>query len=114
MCHAVPYRRFTRLMMKKVVEGAIDLINAFPSKNKIVENMSPAKIVEGKNKIDYLSIDTEGSEIQIINGINFDKIDVTLISMEVNYEIQPVTDFMKSKNYKFIQKICGDAFYTKI
>jgi FkbM family methyltransferase len=67
----------------------------------------------GINKIDYLSIDTEGSEMQIINGIDFEELDITLISMEVNYEIQPVTDFMKTKNYKFIQKICGDAFYTK-
>jgi hypothetical protein len=65
-------------------------------------------------KVDYLSIDTEGSEIQIINGIDFDNIDVSLISMEVNYELSPVTEFMKTKNYKFLQKICGDAFYTKI
>jgi FkbM family methyltransferase len=66
-----------------------------------------------KNIIDYLSIDTEGSEIQIINGIDLEKIDITLISMEVNYELNPVIEFMKTKNYKFLQKICGDAFFTK-
>lgn len=67
----------------------------------------------GVKKVDYLSIDTEGSEIEIINGIDFNRIDISLISMEVNYELSPVTEFMKSKNYKFLQKICGDAFYTK-
>lgn len=67
----------------------------------------------GKSKVDYLSIDTEGSEMQIVNCIDFSKIDITLISMEVNYELDPVNDFMKSKKYKFLQKICGDAFYLK-
>jgi FkbM family methyltransferase len=67
-----------------------------------------------RTTIDYLSIDTEGSEMQIINGIDFEKINVTLISMEVNYELTPVTEFMKTKNYKFLQKVCGDAFYAKI
>lgn len=37
-------------------------------------------------KIDYLSVDTEGSELTILNSIRFDQIDVSVISVEHNYD----------------------------
>ena len=36
-------------------------------------------------KIDYLSIDTEGSEFEILNSFNFNKYDIKIISCEHNY-----------------------------
>ena len=52
MCHAVPYRKFTKLMTKSVVEGAVDLLNAFPSKNSVSDVISPSAIIQGRDKID--------------------------------------------------------------
>lgn len=66
-----------------------------------------------RSHIDYLSIDTEGSELKIISGIDFEKISVDLISLECNFEIKPINDFMLERGYKFLQKICGDVFYSK-
>ena len=63
--------------------------------------------------IDYLSVDTEGSELIIIDGINFDETKINLISLEVNYELTPVNEAMERKGYSFLEKICGDAFYKK-
>ena len=38
--------------------------------------------------IDYLSIDTEGSEFSILETFPFDKWDIQVISVEHNYESQ--------------------------
>jgi len=65
------------------------------------------------DKVNYLSIDTEGSELSIIKGIDFSKTNIDLISLEVNYEIEPTNQLMNSVGYKFLNKICGDAFYIK-
>lgn len=39
-----------------------------------------------KKKIDYLSVDTEGSELIILGAIDFNKIDISVISVEHNYD----------------------------
>lgn len=65
------------------------------------------------NKIDYLSIDTEGSELSVLQGINFDLTDITLISCENNEYNQDVEYFLTNNRYKKIVKICGDDFYER-
>ena len=52
-CHAVPYKRYTKLMTKALVEGVIYWLNNFPSKNGISQTMSPASIVLGRPKPDF-------------------------------------------------------------
>ena len=51
-CSNVPYRRFTILMVRSLVEGIIAVLNAFPSKKSVSSTISPATIVEGKPKMD--------------------------------------------------------------
>lgn len=43
------------------------------------------KYLKGKT-IDYLSVDTEGSELAILKAIDFDNIDISIISVEHNYD----------------------------
>ena len=64
-------------------------------------------------KIDYLSIDTEGSELPILRSIDFTKTDITLLSVEINYEAEPIDEFLATYGYKFLGKVCCDAFYGK-
>ena len=73
------------------------------------------QIIDDENltKIDYLSIDTEGSELPILKSINFDKINIDLISVEVNYEADPIDELLTKHGYKFITKVACDAFYSK-
>ena len=51
-CHSTPYRRYTKLMTQSLIAGVIDIINFFPSKNAVSDTMSPAMLVEGKQKMD--------------------------------------------------------------
>ena len=52
ICHDAPYKRYSSLMTQSLVEGVVDLLNLFPSKNKISGQMPPAMIMEGKNRFE--------------------------------------------------------------
>lgn len=67
---------------------------------------------KGINRVNYLSIDTEGSELQVLKGTNLEENIFDLISCEDNYGYEDVPKYLKEFNYKFITKICGDAFYV--
>ena len=51
-CNGIPYKWITILMVRSLVEGIIDVVNAFPSKNGISSTLSPSTIVEGKPNLD--------------------------------------------------------------
>lgn len=64
--------------------------------------------------IDYLSLDVEGSELKVLQGIDFNKINITLIGVEINYEEdkKAIFDILNNNNYIFIKKF-GDYFFKK-
>ena len=51
--------------------------------------------------INYLSIDVEGVEFDVIKSINFDKVFIDVIGFENNYSDTsiPIVDYLRSKNY---------------
>jgi FkbM family methyltransferase len=66
------------------------------------------------SKVDYLSLDVEGSELKVLEGIDFAKLDITLIGVEINYNDDKgkIYDILNKNGYTFLQK-CGDYFFTK-
>jgi FkbM family methyltransferase len=56
--------------------------------------------------INYLSIDVEGGEFEVIKSINFDKVFIDVIGFENNYnDISiPIVKYLEGKNYKFIHQ----------
>lgn len=54
------------------------------------------------SKIDYMSVDTEGGEYEILKSLNWDKYDVSLITVEHNWgaERQPIFELLTSKGYQ--------------
>ena len=63
--------------------------------------------------IDYCSIDTEGAEYQIINSIDFDKIDITVLTVENNNKDSAIRKFLRKKNYHYISGGRNDDFFIK-
>lgn len=61
--------------------------------------------------IDYLSIDTEGSELSILEGINFDLIDIDLIDIENNFGECMIQNFLESKNFILYENIGYDQIF---
>jgi len=80
-----------------------------------VKSITLNSILEENNitNIDYLSIDTEGSELSVLKSIDLDKYYVRVISAEHNGYNDDVKNYLIGKGYKFITKICADEIYIK-
>jgi FkbM family methyltransferase len=54
--------------------------------------------------INYLSIDVEGAEFEVIKSINLDKVFIDVIGFENNYgDVSiPIIEYLQQKNYVFI------------
>jgi FkbM family methyltransferase len=69
-------------------------------------------------EIDYLSIDTEGSEYEILSGFNFDKYQINVITCEHSFtpKREMVSSLLMRNGY--VQKLTGfsqfDDWYVKI
>ena len=66
------------------------------------------------NIVDYLSIDTEGSEKDIITNIDFNKFHINVINFEVNYRDEAyniTTNYLITNNFTLYKKIEGDDVY---
>ncbi len=66
--------------------------------NDILDEVSSPKL------IDFLSLDVEGSELEVLNGINFSIYNFKFILVE-SRDDEEVKDYLKNKDYVFLEKI---------
>lgn len=101
------------------------------SKKIIVEQKKLATLLQEKNiyEVDYLSIDVEGYEMNVLESIDFSKINIKLIGLEndLGFTYIPfvgkklgselgnnkVRNFLKNKGYKYVARIMCDDFFLK-
>ena len=57
-----------------------------------------------KDKIDFFSLDVEGSELDVLEGINFSKHHIEYLLIET-HNFSKLKRFLDSKNYKFIKRL---------
>ena len=64
-------------------------------------------------EVDYLSIDTEGSEFNILNSLDYDKFFIKTISVENNYpdDFARIHSLLLSKNFTHVARLGGDEIY---
>lgn len=62
--------------------------------------------------VDYLSIDTEGGELGILQSIDFSQIDIDVIEVENNYQT-PFSELLEPLGYEKIGKKGPDEIYRK-
>ena len=63
--------------------------------------------------IDYLSIDTEGNEMKILETIDFNKYDIKVMTIENNEYDNRFMDYLTPKGYKFAGRLGCDELYFK-
>jgi FkbM family methyltransferase len=64
-------------------------------------------------EIDFLSVDTEGNELKILQTIDFDKYKIKVITVENNEYDNRFVDFLTSKGYQFVVRLGCDELYIK-
>ena len=74
-----------------------------------------SEIVSQDVEIDYLSIDIEGSEFELLKSIDFDKYKIKVISVENNLpDDQDFQVFFNKKHFKYFDRVGQDEiFYNK-
>lgn len=65
------------------------------------QNLNELLEQNGVTQVDYLSIDTEGSEYAILKDFDFEKVRVDLITVENNYDRDPIREMLKEKGFDF-------------
>lgn len=65
-------------------------------------------------EVDYLSVDVEGAELEVLQGINFRRHKIHVIGIENNYPdtFQRVDTLLKKNGYEKITTLGGDEIYT--
>ena len=63
--------------------------------------------------VDLVSIDVEGAEMQVLESIDFDKMNITCFLIENNYGLQKETEFLNSKGYRLHNNIQWDSVFIK-
>ena len=84
--------------------------------NKIkIPVMKLQNILDNHNisEIDYCSIDTEGSEFNIIKSIDFTKTKIKVFSIENNYGSTDIQDYLSENGYVLYTKLQWDDIYIK-
>ena len=62
-------------------------------------------------KIDFLSIDTEGNELKILQTIDFNKYDIKVITVENNDYDDKFVNFLVPKGFTFVKRLGCDELY---
>lgn len=64
--------------------------------------------------VDYLSIDTEGSEFEVLKGIDFSAVHINIIEVEHNYDrqrLKKIFNLLQANGFGFVRNIVCDAFF---
>jgi len=83
----------------QIISVEADLLNNILEKHSIFD-------------IDFCTIDTEGSEFEILSALDFDKFKIRIFLIENNYNEKNVQNLLLEKGYKFLGKVgpIDDAF----
>jgi hypothetical protein len=63
-------------------------------------------------QIDFITIDTEGCELKVLEGIDFTKTNITYVLVEDNYGNESLHRFLREKGYSHVHT-SGDYIYVK-
>ncbi len=79
----------------------------------LVDTKMFSSIVKDRKKINYLSIDTEGTELSILKMIDFDYYDIEVLTIENNTRSSNIRDFFADKPYTMVINLGCDEVYVK-
>lgn len=101
---------------KKSIQQELRRPQAKDSKQQIIKvQCYTLQNLLNKHKIshvDYCSIDTEGSEIQILQSVNWDTTTISVLTIENKYKNQDIRDFMKGRGFSLHSRLSIDDVFV--
>jgi hypothetical protein len=64
-------------------------------------------------KIDFISIDTENTELDVLKGLDLNKYEVRLLVIENNFNESHCEDYLKQFGYKRVIRLAVNDFFLK-
>ncbi|OYQ44256.1 FkbM family methyltransferase [Flavobacterium aurantiibacter] len=71
-----------------------------------------SSLVDSHKTVDFMSIDTEGNELEVLKGIAFEKQHIRVLVIENNYQDNRVLEFLKELNYLKVFTLDTDNVYV--
>ncbi len=105
-------------LRETLTPGALGAITSNP-KTTSVEIKVPTRtlggIVEenGLTQIDYISLDVEGGELNVLAGFPFDRVAVTAWTIENSRDAKEINDLMTAKGYRLAEVLGDDLVYLR-
>ena len=90
-------------------EAKLGNFKSYQCKIEILENIFEKFNI---NIVDLAVIDVEGSELELLKGINFEKVKINYFCIE-SYNFNKLNQFMINKNYKFLTKLHREDYVFK-
>jgi FkbM family methyltransferase len=63
--------------------------------------------------VDFLSLDTEGSELEILKSIDFSQVTIDVITVENNFNEPHVQEFLEARGFMLITRLHVDDVYIR-
>lgn len=64
------------------------------------------------SQVDFLSIDIQGGEFDILSSIDFDRFQINVITVEDSYNDQRCIPFLEQKGFNFVKRIRSDLVFV--
>lgn len=78
-----------------------------------VTTLSSLLDVHNLRNVDYCSIDTEGSEFNILSGLDFDKFSISMFTIENSNDNERIPNLMAAKGYDCVAKLKQDYVFKR-
>ena len=98
---------------ERLIESHKHMINNIEKINVNVKTLNNIfKETNFPKKIDFISIDTENTELDVLKGLNFDEYEIKFFVIENNFDENQVEEFLKTKNFKKLFRNAVNDFYV--
>lgn len=99
---------------ERLVQSHLHLISQTEHRTSVVRSLtSLLDEHEFPTDIDFVSIDTENTELDVLKGIDFSKYNIKLLVIENNFDEPFCEDFLRPLGYKKIHRIVVNDFFIK-
>ena len=64
-------------------------------------------------RVDYMSVDTEGSEMRVLQSVDWERMDIRVITVEDAHSDLPAPAYLATKGYTVVHRKWPDIFFAK-